>query len=195
MRSAGRVRLSDHPRETHPNISSARKYWGPRECPCRALHGTGARGPRLRAEKACGPQRRATRPCKPSCELLGCAIRQPAPAGVSRPCGAAMPNAGSGAGHDTLRHTSRAKPSILPPELFSLRSKAWALSGFGAAAWLPGSECAIPPHTISLRSIERGPRFSPCAYAVLLNKPSTCSVTVVFCTVRDPRQVAPPLVG
>ena len=39
VRSAGRVRLSDHPRETHPNISSARKYWGPRECPCLARHG------------------------------------------------------------------------------------------------------------------------------------------------------------
>ena len=33
----------------------------------------------------------------------------------------------------------------------------------------PGSECAIPPHTISLRSIVRGPRFSPSAHAVLLN--------------------------
>ena len=64
-----------------------------------------------------------------------------------------MPNTGSGAGHDTLRHTSRAKPSILPPELFSLRSKAWALSGFGAAAWLPGSECAL----------------GPCAQVILLN--------------------------
>ena len=75
---------------------------------------------------------------------------------------------GSGAGHDTLRHTSRAKPSSFSPELFSLRSKAWALSGFGAAAWLPGSGCAL----------------SPCAYAVLLNKPSTCSVTVVSCALR-----------
>ena len=90
-----------------------------------------------------------------------------------------MPNTGSGAGHDTLRHTSRAKPSILPPELFSLRSKAWALSGFGAAAWLPGSDCAL----------------SPCAYAVLLNKPSTFSVAVVPCTVRDSRQEVPSLVG
>ena len=53
--------------------------------------------------------------------------------------------------------------------LFSPYSKAWALSGFGAAAWLPGSECAIPPLTISLRSIVRGPRFSPSAHAVLLN--------------------------
>ena len=53
VRSAGRVRPSDHPRETHPNISSARKYWGPREYPCRAKRGMGARGPRLRAEKAC----------------------------------------------------------------------------------------------------------------------------------------------
>ena len=35
VRSAGRVRPSDHPRETHPSISSARKYWGPREYPCR----------------------------------------------------------------------------------------------------------------------------------------------------------------
>ena len=128
----------------------------------------GARGPRLRAEKACRPQRRAMRPCKPSYKHFCRAIRRPAPAGISQFCGTAIPNAGFGAGHDTLRHTSRAKPSILLPELFSLRSKAWALSGFGAPAWLPGSGCAL----------------SPFAYAVLLNKPSTVSVAVVPCALR-----------
>ena len=115
VRSAGRVRPSDHPRETHPNISSARKYWGPREYPCRVLRGTGARGPRLRAEKACGPQRRATRPCKPSCKLFGPTIRPPAPAGVSRLCGAAMPNAGAPGRCGTLQHTRCAElPGSLP---------------------------------------------------------------------------------
>ena len=114
-------------------MSAAQKAWGK------------LRGPRLRAEKACGPQRRATLPCNPFFKRLCRAIRQSAPAGVSQFCGTAIPNTGSGAGHDTLRHTSRAKPSILLPELFSLRSKAWALSGFGAPAWLPGSGCALSP--------------------------------------------------
>ena len=105
MRSAGRVRPSDHPRETHPNISSARKCWGPRECPCRVLRGTGPRGPRLRAEKTCGPQRRATRPGKPPHKHFCFTIRRPAPAGVSQACGLAMPNTGSGAGHDSAHPT------------------------------------------------------------------------------------------
>ena len=110
---------------------------------------------------------------------LEATIRPTAPAGVSRLCEAAIPNAGFGAGHDTLRHTSRAKPSILPPELFSLRSKAWALSGFGAAAWLPGSDCAL----------------SPCAQAIFLNGRVPGQLPLISFALRYPRQVAPTLAG
>ena len=47
----------------------------------RAKRGTGARGPRLRAEKACGPQRRATRPCKLPHKHLCFTIRPTRPGG------------------------------------------------------------------------------------------------------------------
>ena len=99
VRSAGRVRPSDHPRAQN----------------ARALHGTGARGPRLRAEKAFGSQRRAKLPCKPSCKHLCFTIRPPAPAGVSRLCGAAMPNTGAPGRCGTLQHTRCAElPGSLP---------------------------------------------------------------------------------
>ena len=78
-----------------------------------------------------------------------------------------MPNTGSGAGHDTLRHTSHSKPSILPPELFSLRSKACALSGFGAAAWLPGSECALSPSAQVILLNGRAPGQLPLLFFTL----------------------------
>ena len=156
VRSAGRVRLSDHPRRAMlfavflrvaviferegallkrrcsfsfvaacgPQGFSWREVRRPgsalrppprTKCPCHAGHGTGARGPRLRAEKACGPQRRATLPCKPSYKHLCSTIRQPAPAGVSRLCGAAIPNTGAPGRCGTLQHTRCAElPGSLP---------------------------------------------------------------------------------
>ena len=105
-----------------------------------------------------------------------------------------MPNTGSGAGHDTLRHTSRAKPSILPPELFSLRSKAWALSGFGASAWLPGSECALSPSACVVVLNSRVPVQLPLLLFTLSawssEQPGAVSSAVVPCALRYPRQVA-----
>ena len=53
--------------------------------------------------------------------------------------------------------TVRAKPERLE-----------IVAAYGGRAWLPGSGCAL----------------SPFAYAVLLNKPSTCSVAVVPCALR-----------
>ena len=76
---------------------------------------TGARGPRLRAEKACGPQRRATLPCNPFFKRLCRAIRQSAPAGVSQACGLAIPNTGAPGRCGTLQHTRCAElPGSLP---------------------------------------------------------------------------------
>ena len=58
--------------------------------------------------------------------------------------------------------------------MFSPYSKAWALSGFGAPAWLPGSECALSPY----------------AHAVLLNSqlpvqlplfPAPCVIPAKWC--------------
>ena len=52
--------------------------------------------------------RGATRPCKLPHKHLCFTFRHSAPAGVSQACGLAIPNTGSGAGHDTLRHTTPA---------------------------------------------------------------------------------------
>ena len=140
VRSAGQVRLSDHPRETHPNnppqhflykkILGAR-VWSPasqhklhRGIPGDAR--TRPLGPRLRAEKACGPQRRATLPCKPSHKRFCRAIRPTAPAGVPRPCGATMPNTGSGAGHDTAHPNSPPQTSSLHSEVRGPRARSLA---------------------------------------------------------------------
>ena len=184
VRSAGRVRLSDHPRETHPNISSARKYWGPRKCPCRVLRGTGARGPRLRAEKACAtstPGNAHSRNRQVNSSV--CAPSSPPRRGFR---GSAEPRC-----LNRLRGWARHPPAHNPRQIARVRKnflrkaqKPRFSVALTSGACFPGSVCAL----------------SPSAYAVLLNKPSTVSVTVFHPRSHLPnrllpRQVAPPLAG
>ena len=95
VRSADRVRLSDHPRaqNTHAAFYAARARGDPVSEPKRPSD--------LNAGQNSLP--------KPPCKQFRLRTQQPAPAGVSQFCGTAIPNTGSGAGHDTLQHTTLVK--------------------------------------------------------------------------------------